>query len=134
MYGWKRWVWVGVGVAGAALGASLTNVKNSVVGMTSVREVVEKAARVGDYESAQKLYQVSGIKNQVLGAETELEDLVYPEEKLAREIARWEEALATYPGNREIMRGLAVLYEQAGEQDRAGELREQVRKLDPNGE
>jgi len=134
MYGWKRWIWVGVGVAGAALGASITNVKNSVVGMTSVREVVEKAARVGDYELAQKLYQVSGIKNQVLGAETELEDLVYPEEKLAREISRWEEALATYPGNREIMRGLAVLYEQVGEQDRAGELREQVRKLDPNGE
>lgn len=130
-------MWAGLGIAVAVLATSMGNVKNSVVGAKSEREVMEQAARAGDYSTARALWNnQSPITNSqaVLGAESELEDLVYPEQKLAREISRWEEALGKYPGNREIMRGLAELYEQAGEREKAGELREQVRRLDPNGE
>ena len=124
-----------MGIVVVVVGASIINVKMSVVGARSEREIIEMSAKVGDYETAKELYgqcQVTPCHEQVLGAETELEDLVYPEQKLAREIARWEGALKQYPSNREIMRGLASLYEQAGESERAEELREQSRILDPN--
>ena len=70
--------------------------------------------------------------SQILGVESELEELVYPETKLQREIEKWEKKLGEYPSNREIMRGLATLQEQAGNMERATELREQIRILDPN--
>ncbi len=128
-------MWVGLGIAVAALATSMGNVKNSVVGAKSEREVMEQAARAGDYELAKELYgqcQVTQCHKQVLGAESALEELVYPEEKLAREIVKWELARDQYPSNREIMRGLAELYEQAGEIDKANFLREEVRIMDPN--
>lgn len=143
-YGWKvagrsplPYPWIGMGLVVMVVIASAANVKTSVVGARSEREVIERAAGVGDYQTARELFerlQILDDRLQVLGAESALEELVYPEEKLAREIARWEGKLAEYLGNREIMRGLAGLYEQAGETDKAAELREQVRKLDPNGE
>lgn len=139
-YGWKvagrsplPYSWIGVGMVVVVMVSSLLNVKNSVVGAKNEREIIEQAAQNGDYRLARELYGRLG-NDVVLGADSALEELVYPEEKLAREIERWEEALGKYPGNREIMRGLAELYEQAGEREKAGELREQVRKLDPNGE
>lgn len=143
MYGWKvvgrsplPYSWIGIGLVVLMLGASAGNVKNSVIGAESQREIIERAARAGDYEMARKLYESNYelriTNNGVLGAESALEELVYPEQKLAREIKQWEEALTKYPGNREIMRGLAALYEQAGSQELAAELREQVRILDPN--
>lgn len=138
MYGWKvvrrsplPYPWIGMGLVVMVVIASAANVKNSVVGARNEREIIVQAAQKGDYRLASELYGRLG-NDVVLGAESALEELVYPEEKLAREIERWEEALGKYPGNREIMRGLAELYEQVGEQEKARELREQVRIMDPN--
>ena len=36
--------------------ASVVNVKNSVAGAINEREVIERAARVGDYEKARELW------------------------------------------------------------------------------
>lgn len=140
-YGWqvarrtplpRYWQWVGVGLLGAIFATSWANLPDSLARVESQEEAVRRAATKGDYELAQKLYQVSGSEYQVLGAESELEELVYPESKLAREIGKWESKLAEYPGNREVMRGLVNLYDLAGEKEKASQLRERIRILDPN--
>ncbi|PIR98951.1 hypothetical protein COT87_02100 [Candidatus Collierbacteria bacterium CG10_big_fil_rev_8_21_14_0_10_44_9] len=142
VYTWKvvrrsplPYQWIGIGLVVLVIIASVANVKSSVAGARGEREVIERAARVGDYETARKLYSdqfTGGSGQEVLGAESKLEDLVYPEQKLAREIEKWESGLAENPGNREIMRGLAQLYEQVGNIEKVIELREQIRILDPN--
>lgn len=94
--------------------------------------VVKRAADSGDYQSAQKLWDETM---------PELEDKVYPERKVEREIAELEQKLEEYPGNREIFLMLGELYGEldgvrAGEPrpygEMAAEYREKARILDPN--
>lgn len=110
--------------------ASALNVKNSVVGATSLGGVTKRAAERGDYELARWLYEAGGDK--VLGAGSELEDKVYPERVIERRIAELEEKLEEYPGNREIYLLLTDLYGQVGNQELESEYREKARVLDPN--
>lgn len=133
------WTKVGLFVILIVLLSSLGNVKSSVSSARNNREVVERAARAGDYELARELYQASSIRYQVLGAESDLpdgeaglEDLVYPERVVWRRIDELEQKLEIYPGNREIYRTLSALYSEIGEEQKSSDYWEMVRELDPN--
>lgn len=126
------WTRVGLFVILIVLLSSLGNVKSSVSSARNSREVVERAARAGDYELARELYQGVSSKDQVLGAESELEDLVYPERVVWRRIDELEQKLEIYPGNREIYRTLSALYSEIGEEQKSSDYWEMVRELDPN--
>lgn len=141
-YGWRLvgrsplpWRWVGIGVVLSMIGMSLINVKNSVAGANNEREVIELAARRGDYKLADTLYRqysVSGIEYRVLGAGSELEELVYPERVVERRAVELKTKLEDYPGNREIYLELATIYGQLGNGEESEEYREKARVLDPN--
>lgn len=119
----RYWRWIGIGMVLVVVVSSVMSAKNSVVGATSLAAVVEKAARLGDYQLAQELW------NESMGG---LEDLVYPERKVERRIAELEAKLVEYPGNRQIYLALTELYGQMGNSERADEYREKARILDPN--
>ena len=136
-YSWKLvgrsplpWPYIGVGIVGLILLVSALNVKDSVVGATSMEEVIEKAAKNGDYLLAEQLYTREGT--QVLGANNELEDLVYPERVVLWRIAELEAKLEMYPGNREIYLSLATLYGEIGNEEQRERYWEQARILEPN--
>lgn len=136
-YTWKLvgrsplpWAWVGVGAACSIIVISWSYGGQTVVGARDIREVVERAAGRGDYDLARGLYEAGDEK--VLGAESEIEDKIYPERIVERRISEIEEKLKKYPGNREIYLILADLYGQVGNQELASEYREKARILDPN--
>ena len=129
--------WIGVGLVVVAILASSLNVKNSVVGARDLRGVIEKAAERGDYTTASQLWsnqdRVAGNET-ILGAESELEDKVYPERVVERQIAELEGKLGEYPEHRDILLEISRLYRELGEQEKANDYFEQARILDPNGE
>lgn len=126
------WPWIGVGVVGMAILLSLLNVKNSVASAQNTREVVEKASERGDYTTAKRFFEpVSGNEN-VLGAESELEDKVYPEKVVGRKIADLEDDLVKHPNHFEILLELSRLNTLIGNADKSSEYREKARILDPN--
>jgi tetratricopeptide (TPR) repeat protein len=117
------YTWVGVAVVMIVLVASMIGDGASVVGATSLKAVVEKAARLGDYGLARELWSES------MG---ELEDIVYPERKVERRIEELTQKLEEYPGNRQIYLGLSELYGQLGNREKSEEYREKARVLDPS--
>ncbi len=129
--------WIGVGLVVVAILASSLNVKNSVVGARDLRGVIEKAAERGDYTTASQLWsnqdRTAGNES-ILGAESELEDKVYPERVVERQIAELEGKLGEYPEHRDILLEISRLYRELGEQEKAEDYFEQARVLDPNGE
>jgi tetratricopeptide (TPR) repeat protein len=143
-YGWKvvgrgplpkYWQWIGIGLVGLVISLSSLGAKNSLVGARSAREAINIAVETGDYETARELLnnQSSIINNQtVLGAQSELENKVYPEKAVERKIAELEQNLEKYPGSREIFMSLAGLYDQLNNQELAAEYLEKARVLDPN--
>lgn len=143
-YSWKlvgrsplpqHWPWIGVVLIVVVLLASVLNMKNSTVGANDLREVITLAAERGDYVTARMLWNnQSPITNNqtVLGAESELEDGVYPERVVTRRIAELEIKLAEYPENKEVYLMLASWYGQLGNTEKASEYREKARILDPN--
>ncbi len=139
-YGWSvvgrsplPYTWVAVGLISIVVAVSWLNHGKSVVGARNVEQMVEIAARQGDYQIAQK-YWSEGMG--------EIEDIVYPERKVERRIAELEQKLEEYPGNRQIYLALANLYDQLEGtrvdtgvdpyEGRAAEYREKARILDPN--
>lgn len=132
------WRWVGVGlVVTAGTTSILSGYFNSPTLYASREAIIQEAASKGDYTLADKLYQENNelrIVNNVLGVNAELEDLVYPERKLQREIEEGEERLAKYPSHRDILLTLTLLFRHAGEVERAQEYYEQAQILDPNSE
>lgn len=130
------WVLVGTAMALLVIVSSLASgyVNSPTLGGDR-EEIIREAARRGDYELAQSLYEQRTVNNEqrVLGADSELEELVYPEKRLEREIAEWEEKLERYPGHRDILLMLAQLYEQGGKSEKAREYWDEARILDPNG-
>lgn len=141
-YSWKvmgrsplPWPWVGVGVVAIVLCLSLLNVKNSMIGVRDVDEAIELAAKRGDYKVARMLFDSStntASETVVLGVKTELEDIVYPERIVEKQIIELENKLEKYPGNREIYHSLSTLYAQVGKQETANAYQEMARVLDPN--
>lgn len=129
--------WVGAGLLVAAILASSLNLKNSVVGERDLAGVIERAAERGDYQIARELFGkgAGGADNQdVLGVTSALEDKVYPEQVVVREIARLEGKLAEYPEHRDILLEISRLYGELGEEEKAKSYFERARVLDPNGE
>lgn len=139
-YGWKKltklpispW-YLGVGIVIMVMAVSALNMKYSIAFVQSRRQAIEKAARAGDYPAARRLLEKDS-KSSVLGADSELEELVYPERKVEREIARYEELNGKYPGSRDILVALSKLYKQLGNEEKAKERWEEAKKLDPNNE
>jgi len=130
-----RWEWVGTGVVVGVIGASIVLGYYTSPTLGSDRQkIIRAAAARGDYELARKLYEEDKQTAQVLGAQSDLEELVYPERRLEREIVEWREKLSKYPGNRDILLYLTKLYIQAGDREKAREYWEEARVLDPNGE
>lgn len=130
------WQMGGIFVVLLVLLTSVLNVKNSLAGASNTREAIEISAVNGDYETARRLYEqrTENIDYSVLGEESELENLVYPERRVERRIAELEEKLNIYPGNREIYLELAELYGQLGNDAKSHEYSEKARILDPNGD
>ena len=129
--------YLGTLVVGIMMLSSLLTHKASVVGTSSLREASVKAARVGDYDAAQKLYekcQVSRCQDRVLGMMSEVEDLVFPMRPVHREIERYTELLTKYPGHRDIYLVLSKLYAQIDMSAEAQRYHELARELDPNNE
>lgn len=132
----RYWPWVGVALIVVVLLASAWNMKNSTVGVSDLREVISLAAERGDYPLARKLLTKQQtnetIYEPVLGAESGLEDKVYPERVVERRIVELEIKLTEYPENKEIYLILASWYDQLGNAEKASEYREKARILDPN--
>lgn len=109
--------------------------ETSLAGTGSGREAAERAARVGDYQTAQALWEEERsivTRGDVLGVDLALEELVYPDKKTERTIARYEELNAAYPGHRDILVALSKLYRKLGKGEQADSYWELARILDPN--
>lgn len=114
---------------------SFASHKRSVVGLRSLREVIEKATRVGDYPTAQEAWNkqlLVSSNEQIKGVSSELEDLVFPERAVEREIEKYEQLLEMYPGHRDIYLALAELNERIKNEEKAREYWELAKVLDPN--
>ena len=131
------WKSVGIGAIGLSLVLSVYGgyYNSPTLGADRV-EIVKKAAELGDYQLAQGMFeqiQDSASTRQVLGANTDLEELVYPERRVEREKREWEAQNEKYPGHRDILLNLALLSGLTGETEKESEYYEQARVLDPNG-
>lgn len=129
------WHWVGVGVVVLVVLVSALNVKNSVVSAVNTRALIEKAVNLGDYETAERLFDQNTNETndqRVLGVESELEDIVYPERIVERRIQELEQQLMIYPGSRDLLVTLAGLYDQIGNGEMGAQYRESARVLAPN--
>lgn len=128
--------WIGVGAIFLAILTSTVSSRASFVSVGSVAEAASRAASLGDYAAAQELFgklNSETANDSVLGAQSELEDKIYPERVLEKKIAELEDKITKYPGNREMFIELSNLYKQLGNQEMANEYREKARVLDPNG-
>jgi tetratricopeptide (TPR) repeat protein len=104
-------------------GVSLKYSNDSGVGARNIREVVEVAAKRGDYATARSLWDDSM---------SDLEDMVYPERKITERIEELTQNLEMYPESIEIYQAIAELYEQIGNTEKAQEYSERARVLSPN--
>jgi tetratricopeptide (TPR) repeat protein len=123
---------IGIGIIGLVMLLSLVNVKNNVAGAQSTRQIVEKASERGDYETATKYFEQTPRDENVLGAQSELEEKVYPDKVVERKIAELEEQLTQTPNHFEIYLELSRLNSLVGNNEQSSEYREKARILDPN--
>jgi len=94
------------------------------------REMIVTALSFGDWKTAEKLYlgkQVQGV----LGADAEMEKLIWPEKQVADEITFWEESVAKTP-SRYAYQKLGELYGKLGEVDEVARAATKAREIDPN--
>ena len=118
------------------IGSSIVSGKVSLAGARDLREASIRAARAGDYAKAQALWNVHQLQmtnDQLgMGLESELEDIVFPQSVIEREIVKFEEMLERYPGHRDIYLVLSKLHNQIGQSEQATTSLELARELDPN--
>jgi tetratricopeptide (TPR) repeat protein len=119
----QAWPVIGISLIIIVFGVSLKYSKDSVVGARNIKDVVEVAARRGDYATARFLWDDSM---------SDLEDMVYPERKITKRIEELTQNLEMYPESREIYQTIAELYKQIGNEEKVQEYRERARILDPN--
>ena len=146
-YGWKvvrrsplSYAWMGIGGVLLVVVISWSYSSQTVVAAKNITEIIEMAAEQGDYETAKRLFEErienlpaqAGIEYRVLGADTELEDKVYPERIAEKRIAELELKLEQYPSSREMFVMLGNLYDQLGNKEMARQYLEMARVLDPN--
>ena len=117
------WPVIGITLILIVFGVSLKYSRDSVVAAKNFKDVVEVAAKRGDYATARSLWDDSM---------NDLEDMVYPERKITKRIEELTQSLEIYPESREIYLALAELYKQLGSEEKSQECRERARILDPN--
>lgn len=145
----EKYLWKTINRAGASLPflitllligvitSSLLTKNVSLAGAESVRDAVERALGVGDYERARELWEEQnkrGKNKQVLGVESELEQKLYPEIQVEARIEELKELLRAFEGHRDILLEIARLYRELGRTELSNEYWEQARILDPNNE
>lgn len=99
------------------------------------RELAKRAAGEGDYELAEREYE-KGLslleeESAVLGWESELESVVWPEKILREKIERWIRQVRER-GCRELYLKIAMALWRLGEEEKGFEYWERAEKLDPN--
>ena len=127
--------YIGTLVVGLVILASVITHKTSVVGARNLRELSVKAAMSGDYVTAQIIWakQSSMINHKpVGGVSSEIEELIYPQQVVVREIEKYQEMLVKYPGHRDIYIALARLHKKIGDMTTAKIYELHARELDPN--
>ena len=132
----RYWAWMVVGGVLVVTGTSIS-AQNEILGARNMEGAIRIAAGQGDYLTADRLmqeYTNAQMNKSVLGVESELEDLVYPERKVERRIVELENMLDKYPEDKDIYASLAQLYFELGNKERAAGYAEKARVLDPNGE
>lgn len=120
---------VGAAIVVVTLSVFGKNINSAISTDTAIKMLV----KYGDYPLAEKLLKESS-NSLVLGAKSEVYDLVYPENLVERKIDGLENSLKRYPSNREIYLQISSLYEQIGRSEAAQQYREMARILDPNSE
>ncbi len=121
------WPIIGIGLIIIVFGVSLKYSRDSAVGARNIRDVVEVAAKRGDYQTAREL-----LKQYNIDPLDQLGELVYPERKIQNKIDELEQNLEIYPESREIYLALSNLHMQLGNDEKSQEYRERARILDPN--
>lgn len=123
-------------VVGVAAWSLANGYRGSPTLSSNSDEVVREAAKRGDYETARRIYEYWQKEEdaRVLGVESEVEELVYPEKMMERKVREAESLLARYPGHRDLVLNLALLSYWVGNYEEARKYLEQARKLDPNTE
>ncbi len=121
------WPVIAIGLIIIVFGVSLKYSRDSAVGARNIREVVEVAAKRGDYQTAREL-----LKHYNIEPLDQLGELVYPERKIQIKIDELEKNLEIYPESREIYLAIAELYKQLGNTEKASEYLEKARILSPN--
>jgi len=121
------WPVIGIGLIIIVFGVSLKYSKDSTASARNIREVVEVAAKRGDYQTAREL-----LKQYNIEPLDQLGELVYPERKVQNKIDELEQSLEIYPESREIYLAIAELYKQLGNVEKGQEYRERARVLSPN--
>ena len=96
-------------------------------------ELISLAIKHGDLGFARSEYE-RGIVDKVLGANTEIEDKLWPERVIRRRIEELEEELKTGIESREVNLRLMVLYLELGDKERAKEYFLSAERIDPNDE
>lgn len=122
------WRHIGLGLVLIVLLTSLNYARYSAALAVTPKDIVVRAAQIGDYEIARRLYESCAVPQ----CQSVTEELVYPERKVERKIADLEQKLEEYPGNREIFLMLGEMYGQLGDEEMAEEYHEKARVLDPN--
>ncbi len=118
--------WLGVGLVVLVISTSLITSKSSLAGASGRIEAAVVAASVGDYDVSQSLWEKQ------LPTESGVEDMIYPKRVVEREIAKYQELLAKYPGHRDIYLTLSRIYGQIGDIEQTKSYLEMARELDPN--
>jgi hypothetical protein len=122
--------YVGIAFIGLLLVVSLFQKRDSLAHVESTEQAIRVAAQSGDYLLAEELY--TRHDSTVLGANTELERLIYPERVIEERITKVEENSLIYPENRQMYLLLSELYLQSGNQELASDYAERARILAPN--
>jgi len=98
-------------------------------------DLARESAKRFDYTVAEKEYRLGekymSKDSPVLGASSEIEDLIWPETKLLDEVKRLsDEDIA--PRSRSLLLNLAIDYWSLGESELAKEALEKAARIDPN--
>ena len=127
--------WLGIGLVVLVITTSAREANRSLVSVRGLVDATTRAAQLGDYTLAKSLYNkqyATESNEQVMGVMSELEELVFPEREVQREIVRYEELLFSHPGHRDIYLALARLYEQIDMTEQSEIYYNLARELDPN--
>jgi len=137
LIGWLPVMIIGLGGIGLMVGRNenkvIMQVQSNPFSTLPHWSLAMEAADSGDRQVAEHEYELGKRMGEgvVLGAATEVEDKIYEERKIKREMEKLEQILSMTP-SRDVYEKLASYYAQMDKQQQAKELLELARKIDPN--